>query len=276
MPFTRQEVLNRLRQTIKRGHPIIGAGAGSGITAKMEENGGCDLIIIYNSGRFRMAGHSSLAGLMPFGDANAIVVEIASEVLNVVKNTPVLAGVCGTDPFRAMNHFLKEIKELGFSGVQNFPTVAICDGLFRQGLEDNGLGFDLEVQMIKTARELDLFTSPYVFNADQARAMAEVNVDAIVVHLGITMREIEDAARIDALEESAVKIQEICDAAKRVRSEIICLCHGGPIADPRDVDYILSKTNCINGFFGASSMERLPTETAIREQVERFKQLELA
>jgi predicted TIM-barrel enzyme len=273
MAVTRQEVLARLKKAIAEGRPIIGGGAGTGISAKFEEAGGIDLLVIYNSGRFRMAGRGSMAGLMPYGDANAIVMEMASEVLPVVKNTPVLAGVCGTDPFRLMPVFLKQIKEAGFSGVQNFPTVGLCDGLFRKNLEETGMGFGLEVDMIHIAHEMDLFTTPYVFNADEARAMTKAGADVIVAHLGLTTKGSIGASTAVSLEEAPQKVQEICDAAKRIRGDVICLCHGGPLAMPDDVAYVLKRVKGVHGFYGASSMERLPTEIAIKEQVEKFKVL---
>jgi predicted TIM-barrel enzyme len=271
MAVTRQEVLARLKKAIAEGRPIIGGGAGTGISAKFEEAGGIDLLVIYNSGRFRMAGRGSRAGLMPYGDANAIVMEMASEVLPVVKNTPVLAGVCGTDPFRLMPVFLKQIKEVGFSGVQNFPTVGLCDGLFRKNLEETGMGFGLEVDMIHIAHEMDLFTTPYVFNTDEAKAMTKAGADVIVAHLGLTTKGSIGASTAVSLEEAPQKVQEICDAAKRIRGDVICLCHGGPLAMPDDVAYVLKRVKGIHGFYGASSMERLPTEIAIKEQVEKFK-----
>lgn len=271
MAFTRQEILSRLRKTIDEGRPIIGGGAGTGISAKFEEAGGVDLMVIYNSGRFRMAGRGSLAGCMPYGDANAIVMEMAHEVLPVVKNTPVLAGVCGTDPFRLMDVFLREIKEAGFSGVQNFPTVGLCDGLFRQNLEETGMGFGLEVDMISLAHEKDLFTTPYVFNVDEAKAMAKAGADVIVAHLGLTTKGAIGASTAFTLEDAPKKVQELCDAAKGVNPDVITLCHGGPISMPEDAEYVLKNTTGVDGFYGASSMERLPTETAIKEQMEKFK-----
>ncbi len=271
MAFTRSEILERLRKNIEAGLLIIGAGAGTGISAKFEEAGGVDLIVLYNSGRFRMAGRGSLAGLMPYGDANAIVMEMAGEVLTVVKDTPVLAGVCGTDPFRQMDVFLKQVKEIGFSGVQNFPTVGLCDGLFRQNLEETGMGYGLEVNMIRRAHELDLLTTPYGFNVEEAKAMAEAGADIIVAHMGLTTKGAIGASTALSLEEAPAKVQEICDAAKSVNPDIIVLCHGGPISMPEDVDYVLNRTEGVHGFYGASSMERLPTEIAIREQMQKFK-----
>jgi predicted TIM-barrel enzyme len=273
MTFTRSEILERLRKNIKAGLPIIGAGAGTGISAKFEEAGGVDLIVIYNSGRFRMAGRGSLAGLMPYGDANAIVMEMAGEVLTVAKDTPVLAGVCGTDPFRQMDVFLKQVKEIGFSGVQNFPTVGLCDGLFRQNLEETGMGYGLEVDMIRKAHELNLLTTPYAFNVEEAKAMAEAGADVIVAHMGLTTKGAIGASTALSLEEAPVKVQEICDAAKSVNRDIIVLCHGGPISMPEDAEYVLHRTEGVHGFYGASSMERLPTEAAIREQMQKFKSI---
>lgn len=275
MAFTRQQILDRLRKKIAEGKPIIGGGAGTGISAKCEEAGGIDLIVIYNSGRFRMAGRGSLAGMMPYGDANAIVMEMAGEVLTIVKDTPVLAGVCGTDPFRLMPKFLEEVRAAGFSGVQNFPTVGLCDGLFRQNLEETGMGYDLEVEMIRTAHEMDLFTSPYVFNPDEARAMTAAGADVIVAHMGLTTKGSIGATTALSLEETPAKIQAIRDAAVEIRSDVIVLCHGGPISEPEDAAYVLANTEGVHGFYGASSMERLPTEIAITEQVRRFTRLSL-
>jgi predicted TIM-barrel enzyme len=272
MPFiTREESLKRLKATVEQGAPIIGCGAGTGISAKFAEQGGADLIIIYNSGRYRMAGRGSLAGLMPYGDANGIVVEMASEVLPIVKDTPVLAGVCGTDPFRQMPVFLKQLKELGFDGVQNFPTVGLIDGVFRQNLEETGMGFNLEVEMIRLAHEMDMLTCPYVFNVAEAIAMAKAGADVLVAHMGLTTKGSIGAETALTIEKSAERIQEIHDAAKEVNPDVLILCHGGPIAEPADVQEILSLTKGVAGFFGASSIERLPTEVAIRNQVEQFK-----
>ena len=274
MAFTRQQVIDRLRASIDKGVPIIGGGAGTGISAKFEEAGGVDLIVIYNSGRFRMGGHGSLAGCMPYGDANAIVMEMAYEVLPVVKNTPVLAGVCGTDPFRMMDVFLKQVIDVGFSGIQNFPTVGLCDGMFRQNLEETGMGFGLEVDMIRQANQLNLFTTPYVFNVDEAKAMAEANADVVVAHMGLTTKGSIGASTALTLEEAPSKVQELCDAAKRVNPDIVCLCHGGPISMPDDAEYVLRNTEGVHGFYGASSMERLPTEVAITEQMKEFKAIQ--
>ena len=269
--MNRTEALGRLRRTIDEGGVIIGAGAGTGLSAKCAEAGGTDLIIIYNSGRYRMAGRGSLAGCMPYGDANAIVMEMAGEVLPIVRETPVLAGVCGTDPFRLMPVFLEEVKRVGFSGVQNFPTVGLCDGKFRQNLEETGMGFSLEVDMIRAAHEAGLLTSPYCFDPDQARAMAEAGADVIVAHMGLTTKGAIGATTALTLEASAELVQAIRDAAVAVKPDIIALCHGGPIAEPEDAQYVLEHTTGVAGFFGASSMERLPTEVAITENMKRFK-----
>jgi len=271
--MTRAEALARLRATVASGGVIIGAGAGTGLSAKCAEAGGADLIIIYNSGRYRMAGRGSLAGLMPYGDANAIVVEMAAEVLPIVRQTPVLAGVCGTDPFRVMPVFLRQLKEMGFVGVQNFPTVGLIDGVFRQNLEETGMGFDLEIEMIRQAHELDLLTAPYVFDPEQARAMAEAGADVLVPHLGLTTKGMIGAKTAVTLDEAVERVQAMCDAAKAVNPEILVLCHGGPIAEPEDVQYVLERTRGVVGFFGASSVERLPTERAMTENMQRFKGL---
>jgi predicted TIM-barrel enzyme len=268
---TRAEALARLHAQVAAGRPIIGAGAGTGLSAKCAEAGGADLIIIYNSGRYRMAGRGSLAGLLPYGDANAVVVEMAAEVLPVVRDTPVLAGVCGTDPFRLMPVFLEELKRIGFSGVQNFPTVGLFDGTFRVGLEETGMGYALEVEMIRCARSLDLLTAPYVFTAHEAQAMADAGADVLVPHMGLTTGGAIGAASAKTLDESVELIQQMHDAAKEVNPDVLVLCHGGPIAEPDDADYVLSRTKGVVGFFGASSMERLPTEKAITENMQRFK-----
>ena len=274
--FTREQCLQRLRAQIAAGKPIIGAGAGTGISAKCAEAGGIDLIIIYNSGRFRMAGRGSLSGLMPYGDANQIVMDMAREVLPVVRNTPVLAGVCGTDPFRVMKRFLAEVKQAGFSGVQNFPTVGLIDGTFRRGLEETGMGYDKEVTMIAQARAMDLLTCPYVHNEDEARAMAAAGADILVPHVGLTTKGLIGAATAIDLEAAADRVQRMADAAKGVRDDVLVLCHGGPIADPADVAAIFRQTRGIAGFFGASSIERLPTEPAIVERVRAFAALPLS
>jgi predicted TIM-barrel enzyme len=277
MPFIpRDEVLRRLRATVASGRPIIGAGAGTGISAKFAERGGVDLIIIYNSGRYRMAGRGSLAGLLPYGDANAIVVEMAGEVLPIVRDTPVLAGVCGTDPFRLMPVFLRQLKELGFDGVQNFPTVGLFDGVFRANLEETGMGYGLEVDMIGEAHRLGMLTCPYVFDPDQARAMAEAGADVLVPHMGLTTSGAIGAQTVMTLEEAARRVQAMHDAAVAVRGDILVLCHGGPIATPADAQYIFEHTEGIAGFFGASSIERLAVEPAIEAQARAFKALRVA
>ena len=276
MAFTRQEILNRLHAQVAAGRAIVGAGAGTGISAKFAEAGGADIIIIYNSGRYRMAGRGSLAGLLPYGDANQIVVEMASEVLPVVKNTPVLAGVCGTDPFRLMPVFLKQLREIGFSGVQNFPTVGLIDGNFRANLEATGMGYDKEIEMIRLAHEMDLFTSPYVFDADQAREMAKVGADQLVAHVGLTTSGSIGAGVAMTLDEAIAKVMEIAEAGRQVRKDILVICHGGPFDEPDQVSKALARMPGIAGFFGASSIERLPTERAIRAQVEAFKNIRLA
>jgi predicted TIM-barrel enzyme len=267
----RDEALARLCEQVAQGRPIIGAGAGTGLSAKCAEAGGADLIVLYNSGRFRMAGRGSLAGMLPYGDANAIVVEMAAEVLPIVRHTPVLAGVCGTDPFRLMPVFLRQIKEMGFTGVQNFPTVGLIDGVFRQNLEETGMGFDLEVAMIRAARDLDLLTTPYVFTPEEARAMAEAGADVLVPHMGLTTKGSIGAQTAITLDASVARVQAMRDAAVAVNPDILVLCHGGPIAEPEDAAHVLGHTRGIAGFFGASSMERLPTEVAITENMRRFK-----
>jgi predicted TIM-barrel enzyme len=269
--FTRDECLRRLRSQATAGRPIIGGGAGTGISAKCAEAGGIDLIIIYNSGRFRMAGRGSLSGMMPYGDANQVVVDMAREVLPVVRQTPVLAGVCGTDPFRIMKHFLRDLQGMGFSGVQNFPTVGLIDGSFRQGLEETGMGFNLEVEMIAEAHGLGLLTCPYVFTEDEARAMARAGADVLIPHMGLTTKGTIGATTALTLEQAAQRVQALHDAAKAVKPDILVLCHGGPISEPEDAAYILAHTRGVVGFFGASSIERLPTETAITGCVRRFK-----
>ena len=271
--MSRKEILEQLRAKVASGKPIIGGGAGAGISAKSAEAGGIDLLVIYNSGRFRMAGRGSLSGLLAYGDANGIVMEMANEVLPVVKHTPVLAGVNGTDPFRVMPHFLKQVKEIGFAGVQNFPTVGLIDGVFRANLEETGMGFGPEIDMIRMANELDLLTSPYVFDVEQAKEMAAAGADILVPHMGLTTSGTIGAQTALTLEESAKKVQELADAARSVNPDILCLCHGGPIANPEDAQYILDNTEGIVGFYGASSIERFPTETGIREQTEKFTQI---
>ncbi|KAI1823250.1 TIM-barrel-protein domain-containing protein [Xylaria intraflava] len=275
-PIPRAELLQRFQAAKAAKTPIIGAGAGIGLTAKSAEAGGADLIIIYNSGRFRMAGRGSLAGLMPYGDANAIVVEMAREVLPVVRRAPVLAGVCATDPFRDMRAFLRELRALGFSGVQNFPTVGLIDGVFRANLEETGMGYALEVEMVRVAASLDMLTSPYVFNAAEAVAMTEAGADIVVAHMGLTASDGIGAKTGRGLDECVAAIQEIRDAAVAVRADVIVLCHGGPIAAVADAEYVLSRTTGVHGFFGASSMERIPVETAVAENTRRFKGIRIA
>jgi predicted TIM-barrel enzyme len=272
--MTGDEARAKLRATLDGGGVIIGAGAGTGLSAKCAEAGGTDLIIIYNSGRYRMAGRGSLAGLMPYGDANAIVMEMAGEVLPVVRDTPVIAGVCGTDPFRLMDVFLRQIVDAGFAGVQNFPTVGLIDGTFRANLEETGMSYGLEVDMIRKARELGLLTTPYTFNPDDAVAMAEAGADVLVPHMGLTTKGTIGAHTAKTLDECVVEIQEMRDAAVRVNPDVIVLCHGGPLAEPEDAQYVLERTEGIAGFYGASSMERLPTEVAMTENMKRFKALE--
>ena len=271
--MTRAEALARLRDQVARRAPVIGAGAGTGLSAKCAEAGGVDLIIIYNSGRYRMAGRGSLAGMMPYGDANAIVMDMAREVLPVVAHTPVLAGVCGTDPFRLMPRFLEEVRAAGFSGVQNFPTVGLIDGTMRAGLEETGMGYGLEVEMIRQAHELDLLTAPYVFNEAEARGMAGAGADVVVAHMGLTTGGAIGARTGLSLEQAVSRVQALADAAREVNPEILCLCHGGPIAEPADAQRVLDSTTGVVGFFGASSMERLPTEIAMTENMKRFKSI---
>ncbi len=272
---TRSDILARLRAQVAAGIPIVGGGAGTGLSAKCAEMGGIDLIIIYNSGRFRMAGRGSLAGLLPYGDANQIVMDMAREVLPVVKNTPVLAGVCGTDPFRVMKRFLLDVRDAGFSGVQNFPTVGLFDGNLRVGLEETGMGYSLEVDMIAAARDLDLLTCPYVFTPEEATAMAKAGADILIPHMGLTTKGAIGAKSAISLEAATKLVQELADAAKAVNPDILVLCHGGPISEPSDVRYVLDHTKGIVGFFGASSIERLPTEVAITGCVKQFKGLKL-
>jgi predicted TIM-barrel enzyme len=273
-PFTREQCLDRLRSQVAAGRPIIGGGAGTGLSAKCAEAGGIDLIIIYNSGRFRMAGRGSLCGMMPYGDANGIVLDMAREVLPVVRHTPVLAGVCGTDPFRLMKPFLRELQHAGFSGVQNFPTVGLIDGVFRQNLEETDLGYDKEVETIAAARELGLLTCPYVFTEDEARAMARAGADVLIPHVGLTTKGLIGARTALTLEQAAARVQALADAAHAVNPDALVLCHGGPIAEPDDAAFVLAHTRGVAGFFGASSIERLPTETAITGCVRRFKQIQ--
>jgi predicted TIM-barrel enzyme len=269
----RERCLSRLRESVGQGIPILGVGAGTGISAKFAETGGADLIIIYNSGRYRMAGRGSLAGLLPYGDANQIVMEMAAEVLPVVKTTPVLAGVCGTDPFRRMEAFLPQLQQLGFAGVQNFPTVGLFDGTFRQGLEETGMGFQLEVEMVRTARQLEMLTCPYVFNEEEARRMADAGADLLVAHMGLTTKGTIGAKTSLTLDAAARRVQAIRDAGASVNPEVLVICHGGPIAEPEDAGFILEHTDGVHGFFGASSIERLAVERAITEQTRAFKQI---
>ena len=273
MRYTREEVLARLRAEIAAERPVVGAGAGTGISAKFAEAGGADLIIIYNSGRYRMAGRGSLAGLMPYGDANAIVLDMAREVLPVARDTPVLAGVCGTDPFRLMDRFLNEVLETGFAGVQNFPTVGLIDGTFRINLEETGMSYSLEVEMIRTAASLGLLTSPYVFDPEQAAAMTAAGADVLVPHMGLTTKGTIGAQTAKTLDQCVEEIQAMRDAAVKENPDVLVLCHGGPLAEPEDAAYVLERTVGIVGFFGASSMERLPTEVAMTENMRRFKEL---
>jgi predicted TIM-barrel enzyme len=269
----RKELLERFRGMIARKEPIIGAGAGTGLSAKCEEAGGADLIIIYNSGRYRMAGRGSLAGILAYGNANEIVKEMAREVLPAVRRTPVLAGVNGTDPFLLTDHFLDELKALGFSGIQNFPTVGLIDGVFRANLEETGMGYGLEVDLIAKAHAKNLLTTPYVFNADEAEAMAKAGADILVAHMGLTTGGTIGAGTALKLEDCPKRIEEWAEAARKVRKDVIVLCHGGPISSPRDAAYILEAVPGIHGFFGASSMERLPVETALTEQVRACKKI---
>ena len=275
MTGRREGILAHLRELIGARRPIVGAGAGTGISAKFEEAGGADLIVIYNSGRFRMAGRGSLAGLMPYGDANAIVMDMAREVLTIVKDVPVLAGVCGTDPFRRMSIFLDDVRKAGFDGVQNFPTVGLCDGAFRQALEETGMGFGLEVEMIRQAHALDLLTTPYAFSPSEAEQMTDAGADVIVAHMGLTTSGTIGARTAMTLADAAERVQAIRDAAAAARSDVIVLCHGGPISGPEDAQFVLTHTTGVHGFYGASSMERLPVETAIVDQIRRFKGVSL-
>lgn len=273
MTESRSDILKRFREKINRGEPIIGGGAGTGISAKFEEAGGIDLIVIYNSGRFRMAGHGSLAGLMPYGDANGIVLEMAREVLPVVRKTPVLAGVCGTDPMRLMQMFLNEVRDAGFAGVQNFPTVGLIDGVFRANLEETNMGYGHEVEMIRLAHEMDLLTTPYVFNTDDAVGMTQAGADILVAHMGLTTSGSIGAATAKTLDACVPVIDAIASAARQIRRDVILLCHGGPIAEPEHAEFILRKCPAVDGFYGASSMERLPVERAIRDQTAAFARI---
>jgi predicted TIM-barrel enzyme len=274
--FSREEILTKLRKQVAAGEPIIGGGAGTGISAKCAEAGGIDLLVIYNSGRFRMAGRGSLSGMMPYGDANQIVMDMAHEVLPVVKKTPVLAGVCGTDPFRIMKMFLKQVQAAGFSGVQNFPTVGLIDGTFRQNLEETDMGFGLEVDMVRQAHDIGLLTTPYCFNDEEAVAMARAGADILIPHMGLTTKGSIGAKSALTLDESCKRVQSMHDAAKKVNKDILVLCHGGPISEPGDAQYVLSHTKGIVGFYGASSIERLPTEVAITSCVKKFKGIQFA
>jgi predicted TIM-barrel enzyme len=277
MPFIPYaECLRRLRREVEAGRPIIGTGAGTGISAKFAERGGVDLIIIYNSGRYRMAGRGSAAGILAYGDANAIVMDMAGEVLPIVRDTPVLAGVNGTDPFRMMRVFLKQVKEMGFDGVQNFPTVGVIDGNFRQILEETGMSYDLEVDMIRLAHEMELLTCPYVFDVEQVEKMIDAGADLLVTHLNTTVKgSIGVKTTAPSLDEAVDRIQGMCTRAKALRPDIIVLCHGGPLGEPEDVQYVLDRTTGVAGFFGASSVERLAAEPAIERQAARFKALSL-
>ena len=272
---TRQIILKKLRNKIAQGQIIVGGGAGTGITAKCEEAGGIDLIVIYNSGRFRMAGRGSLAGLMPYGNANEIVKEMASEVLTAVNHTPVLAGVCATDPFLLRDKFLRELKDMGFAGIQNFPTVGLIDGVFRENLEETGMGFAMEVECIGAARELDLLTTPYAFDAEQAAELTAAGADIIVAHMGLTTSGTIGAKTAMDLDTAVVRVNAIAEAARAVRDNVIVLCHGGPIAMPEDAAYVLERVKGVDGFYGASSMERLPTEKAVTEQVRAFADIKM-
>ncbi|MDR2158628.1 MAG: phosphoenolpyruvate hydrolase family protein [Treponema sp.] len=273
MAIPREEVLKRLRKNIEQHIPIIGTGAGTGISAKFEEAGGTDLIIVYNSGRYRMAGRGSSAGLLAFGDANAIVIEMAGEILPVVKNTPVLAGINGTDPFKDMRRLLAQIKELGYSGVQNFPTVGLFEGRMRANLEETDLGYYKEVEMIRIARELDLVTTPYSFNPEEAISMVKAGADIIVAHVGCTVGGTIGASSVMTLDDAVKVVQDIHDAAVAENPNVIVLCHGGPIAEPGDAEYVLQHTKGVHGFYGASSAERLPVETALRNHINTFKSI---
>ncbi len=269
----RDEILRNLRSKVARGEPIIGGGAGTGISAKCEEAGGIDLIVIYNSGRYRMAGRGSLSGLLAYGNANQIVKEMAYEVLTAVRHTPVLAGVNGTDPFMIRDVFLKELKELGFAGIQNFPTVGLIDGMFRANLEETGMSYSQEVELIAAAREMDLLTTPYVFNVDEAKQMVRAGADIVVAHMGLTTNGSIGAKSAKSLQDCVREVQAITDACKSLRDDCLVLCHGGPIATPEDAQYILTHCRNVDGFYGASSMERLPTELAITDQVRQFTNL---
>lgn len=266
----REDILNQLRAKVQSGRPILGGGAGTGISARCEEAGGIDLIVVYNSGRYRMAGRGSLAGLMPYGNANQVVREMAHEVLTAVHKTPVLAGVCGTDPFMIRSHFLKELQDLGYAGIQNFPTVGLIDGVFRANLEETGMGFGLEIDLIAEAHAMNLLTTPYAFDADQAAKLTAAGADIIVAHMGLTTSGTIGARTALTLEECVPRVADIVAAAVSIRADVFVLCHGGPIAMPEDAQFMLQRIPRLNGFYGASSMERLPTEIALTEQVRRF------
>jgi predicted TIM-barrel enzyme len=273
MPESRASILQRFRTKISEGQPLIGGGAGTGISAKCEEAGGIDLIVIYNSGRYRMAGRGSLAGLMPYGNANQIVKEMAFEVITAVQHTPVLAGVCGTDPFMMRDRFLRELQDLGFAGIQNFPTVGLIDGTFRDNLEETGMGFQLEVDCIAAAHAMDMLTTPYAFNVEQARQLTDAGADIVVAHMGLTTSGTIGADTALTLDDSVKRVAAIADAARSVRDDVIVLCHGGPIAMPEDARYVLDRVPAVDGFYGASSMERLPTEVALTQQVKKFTEI---
>ena len=270
---SRTSILERLRKKIAGGLPIIGGGAGTGISAKCEEAGGIDLIVIYNSGRYRMAGRGSLSGVLAYGNANEIVKEMAYEVITAVEHTPVLAGVNGTDPFMLRDHFLRELRDLGFAGIQNFPTVGLIDGLFRANLEETGMGYHLEVEMIAAAHEMDMLTTPYAFNVEEGQLMTEAGADIVVAHMGLTTKGTIGAHTAKTLDDCVEEVKAICNACKSIRDDVITLCHGGPIAEPEDASYILERVPEVDGFYGASSMERLPTEVAMTAQVKRFTEI---
>ena len=272
---SRSAILQRLRTKIASGKPIIGGGAGTGISAKCEEAGGVDLVVIYNSGRYRLAGRGSLSGLMAYGNANEVVVDMAREVLTAVDYTPVLAGVNGTDPFMLRDPFLRKLKDMGFAGIQNFPTVGLFDGKMRVNLEETGMGYSLEVDLIRAARDLDLLTTPYVFNVEESKGMAEAGADIIVAHMGLTTGGAIGAETAMTLDDAVREVQAIADAAKSVRDDVLVICHGGPISMPEDAGYVLRNCRGVDGFYGASSMERLPTESALTSQVKAFCEIEL-